>query len=81
MLLILKKSQIVSAIQPKDYWDDKRHWEIKNNIDTLEFRVFENTDHATTLVQQNLVLKRGSATVESFLMLLLKRKKILMINH
>ncbi|HFK1544975.1 TPA: phage tail spike protein [Bacillus albus] len=52
-----KKSQIVSAIQPKDYWDDKRHWEIKNNIDTLEFRVFENSDHAATLVQQNLVLK------------------------
>ena len=52
-----KTSQIVSAIQPKDYWDDKRHWEIKNNIDTLEFRVFDNTEHATTLLQQNLVLK------------------------
>ncbi|MBJ8093501.1 phage tail spike protein [Bacillus cereus] len=60
-----KTSQIVSAIQPKDYWDDKRHWEIKNNIDTLEFRVFENTDHAATLVQQNLVLKevRGGRIV------------------
>nr|WP_025710287.1 phage tail spike protein [Bacillus cereus] len=52
-----KTSQIVSNIQPKDYWDDKRHWEIKNNIDTLEFKVFDNTDHAATLVQQNLVLK------------------------
>ncbi|HDX9689659.1 phage tail spike protein [Bacillus thuringiensis] len=52
-----KTNQIVSAVQTKDYWDDKRHWEIKNNIDTLEFRVFENTDHAVTLVQQNLVLK------------------------
>lgn len=60
-----KKSQIVSAIQSKDYWDDKRHWELKNNIDTLEFRVFENTDHAATLVQQNLVLKevRGGRIV------------------
>lgn len=60
-----KKSQIVSAIQPKDYWDDKRHWEIKNNIDKLEFRVFENTDHAATLIQQNLVLKevRGGRIV------------------
>ncbi|PGX30646.1 hypothetical protein COE22_01370 [Bacillus cereus] len=44
-------------MQPKDYWDDKRHWEIKNNIDTLEFKVFDNTDHAVTLMQQNLVLK------------------------
>ncbi|HGO9433287.1 TPA: phage tail spike protein [Bacillus cereus] len=52
-----KTSQIVSVIQTKDYWDDKRHWEIKNNIDTLEFKVFDNTDHAATLIQQNLVLK------------------------
>ncbi|WP_242238146.1 phage tail spike protein [Bacillus cereus group sp. BfR-BA-01316] len=52
-----KTSQIVSNIQPKDYWGDKRHWEIKNNIDTLEFKVFDNTDHAATLMQQNLVLK------------------------
>ncbi|PGZ69591.1 phage tail spike protein [Bacillus sp. AFS029637] len=60
-----KTSQIVSAIQPKDYWDDKRHWEIKNNIDTLEFKVFEDTDHAATLMQQNLVLKevRGGRIV------------------
>ncbi|MGG4231130.1 phage tail spike protein, partial [Bacillus paramycoides] len=49
--------QIVSAIQSKDYRDDKRHWEIKNNIDTLEFKVFDNTEHAATLMQQNLVLK------------------------
>ncbi|KFM99477.1 hypothetical protein D0U04_25155 [Bacillus clarus] len=52
-----KTEQIVSTIQSKDYWDDKRHWEIKNNIDTLEFKVFDNTDHAATLMQQNLVLK------------------------
>ncbi|EOO68123.1 phage minor structural protein [Bacillus cereus VD196] len=60
-----KTNQIVSAVQPKDYWDDKRRWEIKNNIDTLEFRVFESTDHAATLVQQNLVLKevRGGRIV------------------
>ncbi|HFK1441831.1 TPA: phage tail spike protein [Bacillus cereus] len=52
-----KTSQIVSNIQTKDYWDDKRYWEIKNNIDTLEFKVFDNTEHAATLMQQNLVLK------------------------
>ncbi|PFK43092.1 phage tail spike protein [Bacillus cereus] len=49
--------QIVANIQSQDYWDDKRHWEIKNNIDTLEFKVFDNTEHAATLMQQNLVLK------------------------
>uniref|UniRef100_UPI0035ABD232 phage tail spike protein n=1 Tax=Bacillus cereus TaxID=1396 RepID=UPI0035ABD232 len=52
-----KTEQIVASIQPKDYGDDKRHWEIKNNIDTLEFRVFDNTRHSSTLMQQNLVLK------------------------
>ncbi|MGG0007696.1 phage tail spike protein [Bacillus tropicus] len=52
-----KTEQIVASIQPADYWDDKRHWEIKNNIDTLEFIVFDNTRHSSTLMQQNLVLK------------------------
>ncbi|PGO67898.1 peptidase S74, partial [Bacillus cereus] len=52
-----KTEQIVANIQPKDYWGDVRHWEIKNNIDTLEFKVFDNTEHAATLMQQNLVLK------------------------
>ncbi|WP_333563724.1 MULTISPECIES: phage tail spike protein [unclassified Bacillus cereus group] len=52
-----KTNQVVSAIQSKDYWDDKRHWEIKNNIDMLDFTVFDGTDHAATLMQQNLVLK------------------------
>ncbi|PFJ32134.1 phage tail spike protein [Bacillus thuringiensis] len=56
-IIDFKTSQIVSAIQPKDYWDDKRHWEIKNNIDTLEFKVFDNTKYAAALMQQNLVLK------------------------
>ncbi|QUW39324.1 phage tail spike protein [Bacillus cereus] len=52
-----KTDQIVANIQPQDYWDDIRHWEIKNNIDTLEFKVFDNTEHVATLMQQNLVLK------------------------
>ncbi|MBK5495351.1 phage tail spike protein [Bacillus sp. TH13] len=52
-----KTDQIISVIQPKDYWEDKRHWEIKNNIDTLDFKTFDGTPHAITLQQQNLVLK------------------------
>ncbi|MBJ8037312.1 phage tail spike protein [Bacillus cereus] len=52
-----KTDQIVSAIQSKDYWEDRRHWEIKNNIDTLEFKTFDGTKHAVTLQQQNVVLK------------------------
>ncbi|EOO65467.1 phage tail spike protein [Bacillus mycoides] len=52
-----KSNQTVAAIQPKDYRDDKRHWEIKNNVDTLEFKVFDKTKNSTALMQQNLVLK------------------------
>ncbi|AFQ20003.1 phage tail spike protein [Bacillus thuringiensis] len=52
-----KTDQIISAIQPKDYWADNRHWEIKNNIDTFDFKTFDGTPHAVTLQQQNLVLK------------------------
>ncbi|HDR6557562.1 TPA: hypothetical protein QCV01_006545, partial [Bacillus thuringiensis] len=48
---------IVAAIQPNDYWDDKRHWELKNNVDMLDFTVFDGTTHSATLQQQNLVLK------------------------
>ncbi|MGE6961295.1 phage tail spike protein [Bacillus thuringiensis] len=52
-----KTNQIVAAIQPQDYWDDKRKWEIKNNVDMLDFTVFDGTTHSATLQQQNLVLK------------------------
>ncbi|HDT6576959.1 TPA: tail fiber domain-containing protein [Bacillus cereus] len=52
-----KTDQIVAAIQPQDYWDDKRQWEIKNNVDMLDFTVFDGTTHSATLQQQNLILK------------------------
>ncbi|MBL3753691.1 peptidase S74 [Bacillus cereus group sp. TH43LC] len=52
-----KTNQIISAIQPKDYWDDRRQWELKNNVDMLEFKVFDGTPEAITLQQQNLILK------------------------
>ena len=52
-----KTDQIISAIQPKDYWDDRRQWELKNNVDMLEFKVFDGTPEAITLQQQNLILK------------------------
>ncbi|PEL80013.1 hypothetical protein CN609_19420 [Bacillus wiedmannii] len=60
-----KSDQTIAAIQPQDYWDDKRHWEIKSNVDMLDFTVFDGTEQATTLMQQNLVLKevRGGRIV------------------
>ncbi|MGN4668163.1 phage tail spike protein [Bacillus cereus group sp. MYBK234-1] len=57
--------QIIGAIQSKDYWNDNRHWEIKNNVDKLDFTVFDGTKEAAALTQQNLVLKevRGGRIV------------------
>jgi len=49
--------QIVAVLQPSDYRDDLRHWEIKNNIDRLEFKVFTSLPAAVTLMQQNLILR------------------------
>ncbi|MGG4306104.1 phage tail spike protein [Bacillus wiedmannii] len=49
--------QIVAVLQPSDYHDDLRHWEIKNNIDRLEFKVFTSLPAAATLMQQNLILR------------------------
>ncbi|WP_235363864.1 phage tail spike protein, partial [Bacillus thuringiensis] len=52
-------------MQSKDYWNDNRHWEIKNNVDKLDFTVFDGTKEAAALTQQNLVLKevRGGRIV------------------
>lgn len=49
--------QIVAVIQPKDYHDDLRHWEVKNNIDRLEFKVSTSLPDSVTLMQQNLILR------------------------
>ncbi|MEC2619316.1 phage tail spike protein, partial [Bacillus cereus] len=56
---------MIGAIQSKDYWNDNRHWEIKNNVDKLDFTVFDGTKEAAALTQQNLVLKevRGGRIV------------------
>ncbi|MEC2892519.1 hypothetical protein P9Z47_31265 [Bacillus cereus] len=43
-----KTDQIVAAIQSNDDWDDKRHWELKNNVDMLDFAVFDGTTHSAT---------------------------------
>ncbi|HDX9638975.1 TPA: phage tail protein [Bacillus mobilis] len=55
-----QSGEIVSALQSSDYWDDKRHWEIKNNVDIFDFTVFDGTEQAATLMQQNLILKEVS---------------------
>ncbi|KIQ91622.1 phage minor structural protein, partial [Bacillus sp. L_1B0_8] len=49
--------EIISVLQPENYWEDNRHWELKNNVDILEFKVFDGTEQAIALQQQNLIIK------------------------
>ncbi|PGB24809.1 hypothetical protein COM06_20145 [Bacillus toyonensis] len=53
-----KTEQIIGVIQEKDYWNDIRQWELKNNIDQLEFNTMDGTKISASLVQQNLIVKQ-----------------------
>ena len=53
-----KTDQIIGVIQEKEYWDDLRHWEMKNNVDQFDFTVSDGTKHAAKLMQQNLIVKQ-----------------------
>ncbi|MDR4148495.1 phage tail spike protein, partial [Bacillus thuringiensis] len=53
-----KTEKIIAVLQPKDYYDDLRHWELKSNIDTLTFKVLIDNPNADALIQQNLILRQ-----------------------
>ncbi|HHP1050377.1 TPA: phage tail spike protein [Bacillus thuringiensis] len=57
-IIDFKTQSIVATFQDQDYWDDVREWELKNNVDILEFKVFDGTRQSVTLQQQNLVLRQ-----------------------
>ncbi|PES69780.1 hypothetical protein CN512_10660 [Bacillus cereus] len=57
-IIDFKTQSIVATFQDQDYWDDTREWELKNNVDILEFKVFDGTRQSVTLQQQNLVLRQ-----------------------
>ncbi|MBY0597681.1 phage tail spike protein [Bacillus bingmayongensis] len=52
-----KTKRVIVTLQPEDYIEDSRHWEIKNNADILDFKLLEDSPYAVYLQQQNLVLK------------------------
>ena len=58
-----KTDQIVAAIQPQDYWDDKRQWEIKNNVDML-FR--KNMNLKTNALNPQNILKQNKCVSKCF---------------
>ncbi|MBU4640066.1 phage tail spike protein [Bacillus toyonensis] len=53
-----KTEQIIGVIKERDYWDDLRQWELKDNKDKFEFTTADGTKIAASLIQQNLVVKQ-----------------------
>ncbi|PGE40334.1 hypothetical protein COM60_06840 [Bacillus toyonensis] len=53
-----KTEKIIGVIQEKNYWNDIRQWELKNNIDQLEFNTMDGTKISASLVQQNIIVKQ-----------------------
>ncbi|MHA4207306.1 phage tail spike protein [Bacillus cereus] len=58
-----KTKQIIASIQPEDYFDDLRHWEIKDNVDILDFKLFEDSPFLDYIQQKNLILKETNPGV------------------
>ncbi|PEJ21594.1 peptidase S74 [Bacillus pseudomycoides] len=58
-----KTRQIIATIRASEYFDDKRHWEIKNSVDILDFKLIENSPFVPLLKQQNLILKETRPNV------------------
>ncbi len=58
-----KTKQIIATIQPADYFDDLRHWEIKDNVDILDFKLLEDSPFLDYIQQKNLILKETNPGV------------------
>lgn len=58
-----KTKQIIASFQPEDYFDDLRHWEIKDNVDILDFKLLEDSPFLDYIQQKNLILKETNPGV------------------
>ena len=52
-----KTQQVIASMQPSEYVADNRHWELQNNVDTLDVTILENSKYQAYLQQQNLIVK------------------------
>lgn len=52
-----KTQQVIASLKPSEYVTDLRHWELQNNIDTLDIDILENSKFAPYLQQQNIIVK------------------------
>ncbi|MBJ7997689.1 phage tail protein [Bacillus cereus] len=52
-----KTQRIIASVKPGEYMEDNRHWELNNNIDTLDLKFLESSKYNPYLQQQNLIIK------------------------
>lgn len=52
-----KTQQVIASLKPSEYVTDLRHWELQNNIDTLDLTILEKSKFAPHLQQQNIIVK------------------------
>ncbi|PEP61113.1 peptidase S74 [Bacillus pseudomycoides] len=52
-----KTKLVIGVIRAHEYVEDKRHWEIKNSVDMLDFKILESSPYEPLLQQQNIIIK------------------------
>ncbi|MGG3523078.1 phage tail spike protein [Bacillus pseudomycoides] len=52
-----KTKLVIGVIRAHEYVEDKRHWEIKNSVDMLDFKILESSPYEPLLQQQNIIVK------------------------
>ncbi|UNP84832.1 phage tail spike protein [Bacillus mycoides] len=56
-IIDFKSKRVIASMKPEDYFEDLRHWEIKDNVDILDFKLLEDSPFLDYIQQHNLVLK------------------------
>ncbi len=49
--------QVIASLKPSEYLTDLRHWELRDNIDTLDITLLERSKYAPYMQQQNIIVK------------------------
>ncbi|MFJ8457267.1 phage tail spike protein [Bacillus paramycoides] len=55
--------QVIASLKPSEYLTDLRHWELRDNIDTLDITLLERSKYAPYMQQQNIIVKETRSGV------------------
>ncbi|MGH0741943.1 phage tail spike protein [Bacillus paranthracis] len=56
-IIDFSSQQVIASIKPSEYLTDLRHWELRDNIDTLDVTFLERSKYAPYMQQQNIIVK------------------------